>query len=62
MSFANDIAKVRSNTFSNDLTSAIVVPQNNETAAMLIFKTSPEEIKPFSYVKISFVPIILLSY
>ena len=51
MSFANDIAKVRSNTFSNDLTSAIVVPQNNETAAMLVFKTSPEEIKPFSYVK-----------
>ena len=51
MSFANDIAKVRSNTFSNDLTYAIVVPQNNETAAMLVFKTSPEEIKPFSYVK-----------
>ena len=51
MSFASDIAKVRSNTFSNDLTSAIVVPQNNETTAMLVFKTSPEEIKPFSYVK-----------
>ena len=51
MSFANDIAKVRSNTFSNDLTSAIVVLQNNETAAMLVFKTSPEEIKPFSCVK-----------
>jgi len=53
MSFANDIAKVRSNNraFSNDVTSAIVVPQSNETAAVLVFQTSPEEIEPFSYVK-----------
>ena len=53
MSFANDIAKVRSNTFSNDLTSAIVVPQNNETAAVLVFKII---ILPFAF------PIILLRY
>ena len=32
-----------------DVTAAILVSQNNETAAMLVSKTSPAEVELFSY-------------
>ena len=46
--------------FSHDVTSAILVFQNNQTADILVFQTSPVGAEPFSYVKLSFVPINLL--
>ena len=36
--------------FSHDVTSAILVSQKNETAAMLVFQTSPVGVELFSYV------------
>ena len=45
--------------FSHDLTAAILVSQNNETAAMLVAQTSPLGVELFSYAKLSFVPINL---
>ena len=45
----------------HDVTSAILVFQNNQTAAILVFQTSPVGAEPFSYVKLAFVPINLLS-
>ena len=35
--------------FSNDVTAAILVSLNNETAAMLVFQTNPVGVEPFSY-------------
>ena len=35
--------------FSHDVTVAILVSQNNETAAMLVSKTSPLGVELFSY-------------
>ena len=35
--------------FSHDVTAAIFVSQNNETAAMLVFQTSPVGVELFSY-------------
>ena len=35
--------------FSHDVTAAILVSQNNETAALLVCKTSPLEVELFSY-------------
>ena len=35
--------------FSHDVTSAILVYQNNETAAMLVSQTSPLGVELFSY-------------
>ena len=40
--------------FSYDVTAAILVPQNNETAAMLVSQTSPFGVKLFSYAHTSF--------
>ena len=40
--------------FSRDVTSAMLVSQNNETAAMLVSQTSPLEVEPLSYVKAFF--------
>ena len=37
--------------FPHDVTAAILVSQSNETAAMLVFQTSPVEVELFSYVK-----------
>ena len=45
--------------FSHDVTEAILVSQNNETAAMLVFQTNPEEVEPFSYTNAFFAPINL---
>ena len=33
----------------HDVTVAILVPQNNETAAMLVSQTSPERVELLSY-------------
>ena len=35
--------------FSHDVKAAILVSQNNETAAMLVSQTSPLGVAPFSY-------------
>ena len=35
--------------FSHDVTAAILVPQNKETAAMLVFQTSPLGVQFFSH-------------
>ena len=35
--------------FSYDVTAAILVSQNNETAAMLVYQTNPAGIQLFSY-------------
>ena len=44
--------------FSHDVTAAISVSQNNETAAMLVSQTSPLGVELFSYAN-AFVPINL---
>ena len=41
---------------SNDVTAAVLVFQNNETVAMLVYQDSPEEVELFSYVKAFFCP------
>ena len=41
-------------TFSHDVTAAILVFQNNKTAAMLMSQTSPVGVELFSYVNASF--------
>ena len=40
--------------FSHDVTAAILVPQNNETAAMFVSQTSPVGVELFSYVNAFF--------
>ena len=40
--------------FSSDVTSAMLMSQNNETAAMLVSQTSPLAVEPLSYVKAFF--------
>ena len=40
--------------FSHDVWAAILVSQNNETAAMLASQTSPVEVELFSYAKAFF--------
>ena len=40
--------------FSSDVTSAMLVSQNNETAAMLVPQTSPLGVETLSYVKVFF--------
>ena len=40
--------------FSHDVTPAILVSQNNETAAMLVSQTKPVGVELFSYVKTFF--------
>ena len=40
--------------FSRDVTSAMLLSQNNDTAAMLVSQTSPLEVEPLSYVKAFF--------
>ena len=47
--------------FSHDVTTAISVFQNNETAAMLVFQTSSVRVERSSYVKTLFVPKNLYS-
>ena len=44
------IALVNYRAFSHDVTAAILVLQNNKTAAMLVYQTSPVGIELFSYV------------
>ena len=39
--------------FSHDVTTAILVLQNNKTAAMLVFQTNPVGVELFSYVNAS---------
>ena len=41
--------KVPNRVFSHDVTAAILVSQNNETAVMLVFQTSPVGVELFSY-------------
>ena len=45
--------------FSHDVTAAIFVSQNNETAAMLESQTSPVGVELFSYINAFFVPVNL---
>ena len=40
----------------HDVTATILVSQNNETAAMLLFQTNPVGVKLLSYVKAFFFP------
>ena len=40
--------------FSHDVTSAMLVLQNNESAAMLVFQTDPVGVEFFSYVNLLF--------
>ena len=40
--------------FSHDVTVAILVSQNNETAAMLVSQTSPVGVELFSYANVFF--------
>ena len=40
--------------FSHDVTAAILLSQNNETAAMLVSQTSPVGVELFSYVNAFF--------
>ena len=40
--------------FSHDVTASILVSQNNETAAILVFQTSPVGVELFSYVNAFF--------
>ena len=40
----------------HDVTAAILVSQNNETSAMLVFQTNPVGLKLLSYVKAFFIP------
>ena len=37
--------------FSHDVTAAILVVQNNETAVLLVFQTNPVGVELFSYIK-----------
>ena len=48
--------------FSHDVTEAILVSQNNETAAMFVSQTSPLGVEPFLMQMLSFVPVNLHSY
>ena len=48
--------------FSHDVTAAILVSQNNETAAMFVSQTSPLGVEPFLMQTLSFVPVNLHSY
>ena len=45
--------------FSHDVTAAILVSQNNETTAMLVFQTNPVGVEFFSYVNAFFISINL---
>ena len=45
--------------FSHDVTAAILVSQNNETAAMLLSQTIPLGVELFTYANVFFVPINL---
>ena len=40
----------RNRVFSYDVTAVILVSQNNETAAMLVYQTNPVGVELFSYV------------
>ena len=40
--------------FSHDVTAATLVNQNNEKAAMLVYKTNPVGVELFSYIKYLF--------
>ena len=44
----------KSRVFSHDVTAAILVSQNNETAAMLASQTSPVGVEHFAYVNAFF--------
>ena len=44
-----DIKSVSYRAFSHDVTAAILVFQNNKTAAMLVTQTTPVGVKLFSY-------------
>ena len=37
--------------FSHDVTAAILISQNNETAAMLVFQTNPQGVELFNLCK-----------
>ena len=41
--------KSKNRVFSHDVSAAILVSQNNKTAAMLVFQTSPVGVELFSY-------------
>ena len=42
--------------YSHDVTAAVLVSQNNETAAMLAFQTNPVGVELFSYANAFFCP------
>ena len=59
MSFTNNFLSSIANIdeFSHDVTAAISLFQNNETAAMFVYLDNPVGIELFSYVTLSFVPL-----
>ena len=46
--------RVSNRAFSHDVTAAILVSQNNETVAMLVYQDNPEGVELFSHVKALF--------
>ena len=49
MTFLGDESTLSYRVFSHDVAAAILLSQNNETAAMLVFQTSPLGVVLFSY-------------
>ena len=46
-----NVGDIINRAFSHDVTAAILLFQNNEMAAMLVFKTSPVGVELFSYLQ-----------
>ena len=49
MSVQNGVSKREYRVFSHDVMAAILVPQNNETEAMLVSQTGPVRVELFPY-------------
>ena len=49
MTFLGDESTLSYRVFSHDVAAAILLSQNNETAAMFVFQTSPLGVELFSY-------------
>ena len=49
MTFLGDESTLSYRVFSHDVAAAILLSQNNETVAMLVFQTSPLGVVLFSY-------------
>jgi len=55
-------ARLRYREYTHDVMAAILVFQNNETAAMLVYQTNPVGVNSFLMLELSFVPINLHGY